>query len=160
MFHVRRDTSHSWNKRLRELSEFDALMECIEGNDGFPSIVQLMKVSTSWLDGSYDVQVVRYESLISNPVEEFRKIADYLNVQMRDSLLEQIVKRNRFQRLSAGGKFWRAPRTQGQEKSDSHFRKGIVGDWQNHFKEEHQERFKEVAGQLLIDLGYESDVNW
>jgi hypothetical protein len=160
MFHVRRDATHSWNKRLRELSEFDALMECIEGRESFPSINQLMKVSTTWLDGGYDVQVIRYESLKENPVREFRKIADYLNVQMRDGLLEQIVRRNRFERLSAGGKFWRSARAEGQEKTDSHFRKGIVGDWRNHFEDEHKKRFKEVAGQLLIDLGYETDLNW
>jgi hypothetical protein len=160
MFHVRRDSSHSWNKRLRDLSEFDALMECIEGRDAFPSISQLMKVSTTWLDGDYDVQTIRYESLKANPVKEFRKVADHMQVRLSNRLLEQIVRRNRFERLSAGGKFWRTARAEGQEDSNSHFRKGIVGDWQNHFQEAHKERFKEVAGQLLIDLGYETDMNW
>ena len=40
------------------------------------------------------------------------------------------------------------------------FRKGQIGDWKNHFTEEHKELFKKIAGQLLIDLGYESDFNW
>jgi hypothetical protein len=40
------------------------------------------------------------------------------------------------------------------------FRKGRVGDWQNHFTAEHKSAFKEVAGDLLTELGYESDSNW
>ncbi|MBI4530371.1 MAG: hypothetical protein HY709_02515 [Candidatus Latescibacteria bacterium] len=40
------------------------------------------------------------------------------------------------------------------------FRKGVIGDWRNHFSEEHKRVFKELAGQLLIDLGYERDDDW
>lgn len=40
------------------------------------------------------------------------------------------------------------------------FRKGSVGDWRNHFDEEHRRVFKELAGDLLIELGYEQDVDW
>lgn len=40
------------------------------------------------------------------------------------------------------------------------FRKGTIGDWRNHFSPEHRAAFKQVAGQLLIDLGYETDPNW
>jgi hypothetical protein len=40
------------------------------------------------------------------------------------------------------------------------FREGKIGSWKKHFSENHKKRFKEVAGQLLIDLGYESDLNW
>jgi len=39
-------------------------------------------------------------------------------------------------------------------------RKGIVGDWRNLFTQKHKDYFKEMAGQLLIDLGYEHDLNW
>jgi hypothetical protein len=40
------------------------------------------------------------------------------------------------------------------------FRKGRIGDWANHFTPRHKEAFKEVAGRLLIDLGYERDLDW
>lgn len=40
------------------------------------------------------------------------------------------------------------------------FRKGGIGDWRNHFTEEHKAAFKEQTGQLLIDLGYESGLDW
>jgi sulfotransferase 6B1 len=40
------------------------------------------------------------------------------------------------------------------------FRKGEVGSWRKYFTQEHIQAFKETAGQLLIDLGYEKDLNW
>lgn len=40
------------------------------------------------------------------------------------------------------------------------FRKGIIGDWRNHFTAEHKRVFKELAGDLLIDLGYEQNDDW
>lgn len=40
------------------------------------------------------------------------------------------------------------------------FREGQIGSWRKYFKPEHKEYFKKVAGQLLIDLGYEKDMNW
>ena len=41
------------------------------------------------------------------------------------------------------------------------FRKGIVGDWSNHLTTgEAKDKVKEMAGDLLIELGYESDYRW
>ncbi|MGP1383522.1 MAG: sulfotransferase domain-containing protein [Thainema sp.] len=38
--------------------------------------------------------------------------------------------------------------------------KGSIGGWQAFFKEEHKQAFKEVAGKVLIELGYEQDLSW
>jgi hypothetical protein len=40
------------------------------------------------------------------------------------------------------------------------FRKGTIGDWRNHFEPEHKTAFRELAGQALIELGYEKDMDW
>lgn len=40
------------------------------------------------------------------------------------------------------------------------FREGKVGSWKKYFKSVHKKAFKQIAGQLLIDLGYERDFNW
>jgi len=40
------------------------------------------------------------------------------------------------------------------------FREGKIGAWKTHFTQEHKEAFKAIAGQMLIDLGYEQDLNW
>lgn len=40
------------------------------------------------------------------------------------------------------------------------FYKGKIGAWKNEFTQEHKNAFKRVAGDLLIKLGYEKDLNW
>jgi hypothetical protein len=45
------------------------------------------------------------------------------------------------------------------EKSHT-FREGKAGGWKKVFTERHKTQMKDVAGQLLIDLGYEKDLNW
>jgi hypothetical protein len=40
------------------------------------------------------------------------------------------------------------------------FRNGAVGGWKKDFTSEHERACKELVGDLLIDLGYERDLNW
>ncbi|MFO0972714.1 MAG: hypothetical protein U1A27_04635 [Phycisphaerae bacterium] len=40
------------------------------------------------------------------------------------------------------------------------FRRGQIGAWRESFTPEHREIFKEVAGQTLIELGFERDFDW
>lgn len=45
------------------------------------------------------------------------------------------------------------------EKSHT-FRSGKTGGWREHFKDEHKKLFKDVAGDLLVRLGYETNNDW
>lgn len=40
------------------------------------------------------------------------------------------------------------------------FRSGKTGGWREHFTEEHKKLFKDVAGNLLAELGYEKNNDW
>jgi hypothetical protein len=40
------------------------------------------------------------------------------------------------------------------------FRSGKTGEWKKHFTEAHKKIFKEVAGELLVKLGYEENNDW
>jgi hypothetical protein len=40
------------------------------------------------------------------------------------------------------------------------FRKGQIGGWREEFSPEHERAAKEVAGPLLLELGYEAGPNW
>jgi hypothetical protein len=40
------------------------------------------------------------------------------------------------------------------------FRSGRAGGWREHFTSEHKRLFLEVAGDLLVQLGYERDNDW
>jgi hypothetical protein len=47
-----------------------------------------------------------------------------------------------------------------QPKKSHTFRSGRTGGWKEYFTEEHKKLFKDVAGDLLVRLGYEKDNNW
>src|SRR5579872_1228697 len=40
------------------------------------------------------------------------------------------------------------------------FREGKIGGWKENFTADHRRIFKEIAGDLLITLGYEADMQW
>jgi len=98
----------------------------------------------------------KFEDLIANPMEEFTEIFSHLQIipnLLSKEDLRAIIEKYSFERLSNG-------RTQGEENVYSHYRKGIAGDWKNHFSEQHIERFKKLFNPILIKTGYKTDENW
>jgi hypothetical protein len=69
------------------------------------------------------------------------RIAEYLNISLNEQQINYICEN-----------LW------GNTMS---FRKGIIGDWKNYFTEEIKKIFIERGGgDVLIELGYETDYNW
>ena len=161
MFHVKRSANHGWHDRVSQMSDEEALMLCIEGGGaGMPSMSEMITMAQSWLTNE-DAQyiAIKYEALRAEPVKYFNQVLRYVGIE-DEKLAKLIVERNRFERLSVGKRFWQQQRKPGQEDKKSHYRKGIVGDWRNHLNADHIAKFKETAGQQLIDLGYETDLAW
>jgi hypothetical protein len=96
---------------------------------------------------------VRYEDLLERPNEEVGRLAGFLGADTREKAVQQAVDSASFEKLSKG-------RERGQEDTSSFYRKGIAGDWNNYFTERDKEIYKEEAGELLIRLGYERDLDW
>src|SRR5215203_5415770 len=96
---------------------------------------------------------VRYEDLLAEPVGEVMRLLEFLGADSDEEVARRCVEAASFEQLSGG-------RTQGEEASSSFYRKGIAGDWRNYFSEEDRRVFKEEAGELLIRLGYEEDLDW
>lgn len=160
MFHIRRDANHAWHQRMQSMGDDDALMACIEGRSDLPGTINMLAITNSWLNESNKALCIKYEDLLADPAGHLHKVLHYIGVPTNDKLIWAIVVRNSFERLSVGRRIWEPARKPGQQNPSSHFRKGIVGDWKNYFKTPHIQRYKEIAGQLLIDLGYEKDLSW
>jgi hypothetical protein len=96
---------------------------------------------------------VRYEDLLGRPNQEISRLAAFLGADTSEKAVQQAVGSASFEKLSKG-------RERGQEDTSSFYRKGVAGDWNNYFTERDKEIYKEEAGELLIRLGYERDLDW
>lgn len=96
---------------------------------------------------------VRYESLLERPEKEVARILRFLGADAGGRSVKACIEATGFEQTSK--------RKRGEEDSSSvRFRKGVAGDWRNVFTERDESIFKEKAGDLLVELGYEKDGDW
>ena len=69
------------------------------------------------------------------------------------SKLRDVVEENKFDNITS--------RKKGEENKKNFYRKGIIGDWYNHFNQpKYKNIIKDEVGSYLIEHGYENDINW
>ena len=103
------------------------------------------------LGGNYTE--VRYESLLADASAETERLLRFLGAEAGDGVVRRCVEEASFEKLSGG-------RRRGDEDPASLLRKGVSGDWRGAFTERDRRIFKEEAGGLLVELGYEKDNGW
>ncbi len=113
----------------------------------------------SWTDfvnrwqGHKDAVHVKYEDLRENCVGQLQRLVfELTGNKLNDDKAQGIVEEFSFQKQSG--------RQPGCENTGSFLRKGVVGDWKNHFSKESKQLFDHYAGDALISLGYEMDHLW
>jgi len=99
------------------------------------------------------IPTVTYEALKFDPHAEMSRVLREMGFNVSDEIVTSVVSMGAFETMSGG-------RDPGDEDLKSHRRKGIVGDWRNHFSQENIRSFKEKYGHLLIEYEYEKDNNW
>lgn len=133
--------------RLLEMSVEEGLTE-VMGDAGMEATA---KIQRSWI--GTDEIIYRYEDLIANDVELFTKIfVHQLKLPISAAQVEKAVVSQRFDTI-----YGRKP---GEEDVKSHGRKGIAGDWKNHFTRRLGELFHSRYGELLKGGGYEPNATW
>jgi hypothetical protein len=112
----------------------------------YPNIGERFRENLPWLTDP-NCLAIRFEDLVSPETRDHThtRIAEYLLPDIKNGDIRDVV-----------GKMH-----EGHNAKKSHtFRKGTPGDWRNNFTKRHIALFKELAGQMLIDLGYEHDLEW
>tara|TARA_E500000318_G_scaffold85651_4_gene81840 strand:+ start:19663 stop:20568 length:906 start_codon:yes stop_codon:yes gene_type:complete len=97
--------------------------------------------------------IIRYEQLLENDAATLKQVATHFQLDASDETIEKITKANSFSAMSGG-------REKGRESGTDFARKGVAGDWKNHFDDEIRAKYKEIIGQTLIDFGYEQSLDW
>ncbi len=93
------------------------------------------------------IEIFRFEDLASDERLFLRRLFDHLDIAMPEREFSALCEQHTFEKHSRG-------RSQGEEDRYSHYRKGIVGDWRNHFDPSTLAYFKQVTQDLLRVLGY------
>ena len=84
---------------------------------------------------------MHYEALWGEPREQVRRLLAFAGLKADDDLLVSVLKKTDFSGLSLTG-----PR--------QHRRKGVVGDYINHFSEADHQLFHALAGEVFQAAGY------
>jgi len=142
---------HGMHEYYQSLPDFGARLEvAITGieRDGLKmvSVKQRYEGVFQWLDQKY-VMCLRFEDLINN----------------RDTTLNAMldeVEKTGYRILTPREKAMSILVEAIQPKKSHTFRSGKTGGWKQHFTDEHKKLFKEVAGDLLVRLGYEQNNDW
>ena len=95
---------------------------------------------------SKQFQLIRYEDLKQQPDNHIQRLFQFLGVNDSLELVKSCQEKTSFESLTK--------RKAGEEKMDSFLRKGIVGDWQNHFDAESLQIFEQYGGKWLNYYGY------
>ncbi len=96
--------------------------------------------------------LIRYEDMLADAEGCLANLYRHCGLEQAPEWVRKTVERHSFRKQTG--------RDPGQGDSAQFNRKGIAGDWRNHFTDEQKVAFKAVAGQALIGLGYESGVDW
>lgn len=131
-----------WREKLNSLSLENGLLWLME--EWLPSSA---KVQESW--SKSDEPIIRYEDLLSRDIEILSDILlDKFTLDISSETLIEIIEKNRFKQVAGG-------RIPGKEDVFSHQRKGVAGDWRNHFTPLVTKKFDKLYGALLFQTGYE-----
>jgi hypothetical protein len=111
----------------------------------FPNIADRFAPYLGWLDRE-EVLSIHFEDLINDRLAALNRITDHFLARVplqdnRQGILDSLE-----------GSI--------NPKRSPTFRSGKTGEWRKYFTEEHKRIFKEVAGDLLIKLGYERNNDW
>ncbi|MFK7902508.1 MAG: sulfotransferase domain-containing protein [Nitratireductor sp.] len=105
----------------------------------------------SWADKN--TPIVKYEDLLQSPEEEMKRMVfELTGTVLSDDKASAVVSKYSFKNITG--------RKQGEFAKNSFARKGIAGDWKNHFNNQSVKIFKQYASNQLIKMAYETDDSW
>lgn len=150
-FHVLHDPSHRHHSLYNSITQEAGLRHSIE-----LTLSEYVPWIKGWLPQLRQhperFHEVRYRDLRTRPVQTLSRVLDFYRIHLAEDEVKSII-----EQVAANTKF---DLRDNLRKGRGTARKGIVGDWRNHFTDAHVSQFKETCGEFLIELGYERDLDW
>ena len=144
------EARHVHHDYYQSLPDFDARLKVSilgrpDSNIEFSNIADRFEPYLDWLNRP-EVLTIHFEDLIHDRAATLTSIMDHLLNRIAPPSTRQLI--------------LDSLETSINPKKSPTFRSGKTGEWKKHFTEEHKKLFKDVAGDLLVKLGYEKDGNW
>jgi sulfotransferase 6B1 len=144
------ETRHVHHAYYQSLPDFNArlnvsIMGRPETEIEFPNIAERFAPYLGWLEKK-EVLSIHFEELIQDRASTLNQIVDHFLSRVPLSVTRRVI----LDALESSINPKRSPT----------FRSGKTGEWKKYFTEEHTRIFKDVAGDLLVTLGYEHDRDW
>lgn len=144
------EARHVHHEYYQSLPDFDARLNVSilgrpELDIEFPNIAERFAPYLDWLN-QREVLTIHFEDLINDRPMTLTRIMDHFLAHVplqapRDLILDSLES------------------AINPTKSPT-FRSGKTGEWKKYFKEAHKKIFKDLAGELLVKLGYEKNNDW
>ena len=147
------EARHVHHDYYQSLPDFDTRLKVsivgrldgLEPNVEFPDIATRFAPYLGWLDDD-EVLSLHFEDLINDRTAALNRIIDHFLARVPLQAPRQLI----LDSLESSINPQRSPT----------FRSGKTGEWKKYFTKENKHRFKNVAGDLLVKLGYEKDNDW
>jgi hypothetical protein len=144
------EARHVHHEYYTSLPDFNARLNVSilgrpDTNIEFPNIADRFAPYLNWLN-CVEVLSIHFEDLINDRAVALSRIMDHFLARVSVQAPRQFI----LDSLESSINPRRSPT----------FRSGKTGEWKKYFTEEHKNLFKDVAGNLLIRLGYEKDNKW
>ena len=144
------EAQHVHHDYYQSLPDFDTRLHIsIWGRPGaeieFPNIAERFSPYMGWLHRQ-EVLSIHFEDLINNRLASLIRIMEHFLARVPIRAPRELI----LDALESSINPKRSPT----------FRSGKTGEWKKYFTKEHKKVFKEVAGDLLVRLGYEKGNDW
>ncbi len=121
---------------------------------------QLRQILGSWSDHvkswteqtMIPVHTIRYEDMVNNTFDSFSKAVKFIGLEKTEAQIKDAIGKSDFSVLSAQEK--EDGFKEKMIKSKSFFRKGKIGDWQNHLDEKMKNEIIENHMEIMVKFGY------
>jgi hypothetical protein len=160
-YHYHRWTDEAWVHRPREElggRSYQEHLNAVDLHEGLLAEIHRSLEITIVDMGRWDYDQdefleLRYEDVIADEAAAFESLFEHWGLSDEASAIARQAVEDASFRKQAGRKV-------GEAADRSHLRSGEPGEWRTTFAPEHVALFKEVAGDVLVRLGYEPDDRW
>ena len=146
-WHSRNFPGHWAHKQANEQSVEDFISNKLESGE-------LEKETLNWIRNwlknrnSKKSMIIRYEDMLINPKIVLEKIFNFLNFNIEQRKIEDIIETNSFHKVTG--------RKRGKSDDSKFIRKGVSGEWKTIFSKEQKLLFSKIGEDVIAKLEYQS----